>query len=216
MSIATQIAKAIVVCGLIQCVAGCEESPVSESAAKSRPSAAAVHSARAPEPPPPPPAPVLRQDCPEGSTGEGTFNHPCEAKGALRTMDVAWTKKITDDGPQFRVTNKSKLVILYGKIAVYFYDKAGKQLEIKGEGESAKPRQFLTCSGKIFGGVMKVAEKALLTFSCVKKDQVPEGTTLIEGELQMVGFTDASGEKIDFYWHNDDLAPKERPKGGVK
>jgi hypothetical protein len=201
---------------LVSITAACEEQPAPSESQKSPASAAAMPSAVVPVvTPPPPSASALppRSDCPEGSAGPGTFNDPCEAKAGARAMEVTWTKKITDDGPQFRVTNTSNHVILYGKIAVYFYDKAGKQLEIK-DGE--KPRPFQTCSGKIFGGVMKVKEKALLTFSCVKKEHVPDGTAAIEGELQTVGFADASGEKVDFYWRNADLAPKERPKGGVK
>jgi hypothetical protein len=63
---------------------------------------------------------------------------------------------------------------------------------------------------------MKAGEKAVLTFSCVKKDHVPEGTAAIEAEMQMVGFTDASGGKADTYWRNKDLAPDTRPKGGTK
>jgi hypothetical protein len=38
----------------------------------------------------------------------------------------------------------------------------------------------------------------------------------IEAELQMVGFPDATGKKVDFYWRNSDLTPDVRPKGGVK
>jgi hypothetical protein len=63
---------------------------------------------------------------------------------------------------------------------------------------------------------MKVNEKAVLTFSCVKKEIVPEGTAAIEGEMQMVGFSDASEKKSEFYWRNDDLAPAQRKKGGIK
>jgi hypothetical protein len=79
-----------------------------------------------------------------------------------------------------------------------------------------KPRPFHTCSGKFFGGVMKPAEKEVLTFSCVPKTVVPEGTVTVEAEMQMVGFADATEKKIDFYWRNNDLAPDVRPKGGVK
>jgi hypothetical protein len=32
----------------------------------------------------------------------------------------------------------------------------------------------------------------------------------------MVGFADSEGKKAEFYWKNDDLAPEERPKGGIK
>ena len=70
--------------------------------------------------------------------------------------------------------------------------------------------------GNIFEGIMKPGEKAVITFSCVKKEHVPEGTTAIEAEMQMVGFPDESEKKIDFYWRNNDLIPDARPKGGLK
>jgi hypothetical protein len=153
-------------------------------------------------------------DCPAGSTGDGSLTKPCEAKGTARMMEVTWTGKMTDDGPSFRVTNKSPSVILYGKFVAYFYDKAGKQLEVKDAGGKTHPNQ--PCVGNLFGGVMKAAEKAVITFSCVKKVHVPEGTAAIEGEMQMVGFADQSEKKSEYFWRNNDLTPDTRPKGGVK
>lgn len=157
------------------------------------------------------------KECPKGSSGEGTFAKPCEAKGNARMMEVAWTGKTDDKGPHFRVTNKSTLTILYGKIAVYFYDKAGKQLDV--QDTSATPPKavpYRTCSGNIFSGVMKPGEKAVITFSCVEKKHVPEGTAAIEAEMQVVGFADASEKKADTYWKNTDITPDARKKGGVK
>jgi hypothetical protein len=130
-------------------------------------------------------------------------------------MDVKW-KKTGDAGPSFSITNKSKLVIVYGKIAVYFYDKAGKQLDAHDDSVPPKPRPYHTCAGKFFGGVMKPAENAVLTFSCVPKSVIPDGTATIEAEMQMVGYADPTGKVIDFYWRNNDLVPDARPKGGVK
>ena len=157
-------------------------------------------------------------DCPTGSLGPGSFAKPCEAKGGTtRMMDVAWTKT-GDNGPSFRVTNKSKLVILYGKISVYFYDKSGKQIDLAdsdGDGPQ-KAAHYHTCSGSFFGGVMNPGEKAVLTFSCVPKKVVPDGTVTVEAEMQTVGFADPTGKKVDFYWHNGDLSPDARPKGGAK
>jgi hypothetical protein len=161
-------------------------------------------------------APEVHHDCPAGSTGTGSFAKPCEATGKARAMEVKWTKT-GDSGPSFAVTNKSPLVILYGKIAVYFYDKAGKQLDVQDESVvPAKTRPYHTCSGSFFGGVMNPKEKEVLTFSCVPKKVIPDGTATIEAEMQTVGFADASGKKVDFYWRNNDLAPDARPKGGAK
>lgn len=154
-----------------------------------------------------------RSDCPADSAGPGTLEKPCVGKGKARLMEAKWTGKTDDKGPFFSVTNTTKQVIQYGIIAVYFYDKAGKQLEVA-DGTNKKP--FKTCGGKIFGGPMKASEKATIQFSCVKKEDVPEGAAAIEAELLTVGFADASGEKVEYYWSNPDLTPDARPKGGAK
>jgi hypothetical protein len=161
-------------------------------------------------------APEPHHDCPSNSNGIGSFTKPCEAKAAERIMKVKWTK--TDDkGPNFSIKNLGKITILYGKIAVYFYDKSGKQLDLMDESETPpKPRPYRTCAGNIFQGVMKPGESATLTFSCVPKKDIPDGTTAIEGEMETVGFADPTEKKIDFYWRNSDLTPNTRPKGGIK
>jgi hypothetical protein len=182
-------------------------SAASASPSASAPASAAPSASAAPEPP---------HDCPTGSTGPGSFTKPCEAKGNARMMDVKWTKT-GDNGPSFAVTNKGKIVILYGKIAVYFYDKAGKQLDVVDESVTpSKTRPYHTCSGPFFGGVMNPGEREVLTFSCVPKKVIPDGTATVEAEMQTVGFADASGKKVDYYWRNVDLAPDKRAKGGVK
>lgn len=128
-------------------------------------------------------------------------------------MEVQWTGKMDDAGPSFRVVNKAAETILYGKIVVYFYDQAGKQLDVT-EGGKSRPNQ--PCSGNLFSGVMKPGEKAVVTFSCVAKKHVPEGTKFIEGEMQIVGFADQTEKKSDLFWRNNDLTPDARKKGGVK
>jgi hypothetical protein len=208
----TSNAAILVAMGLLS--VGCEEEPTAPakpaaSAAVAQPAAAAQPAAPVASAPPP----KDRDDCPEGSSGPGTFDKPCEGKGKTRLMEVTWTGKMTDTGPSFRVVNKSKLDIIYGKLAAYFYDKAGKQLDALESEESGKKRSQKWCAGKIFDGPMKAGEKAVITFSCVKKGNVPEGTAFVEGELQMVGFLDDAGEKTEFYWRNTDLTPDERPKG---
>jgi len=212
---------AVVVSGVLTLTTACSKDETSGSAAAdahAASSAASIPSAAAPEPAPtpsaPPAPPPPRSDCPKGSAGPGTFDHPCEAHGTARTMDVTWTGKTDEKGPQFRVVNKTTSVILYGKVTAYFYDKAGKLLEVKDA--SGKTHASKGCGGNIFGGVMKAGEKAVLTFSCVKKSDVPEGATAIEAEISMVGFSDSTEKKSEYYWKNDDLVPDTRPKGGVK
>jgi hypothetical protein len=196
------------------CLVGCDK----ETAKTAAPSASTTLAAAstAPEVASAPATPAAEKkpahECPEGSTGKGTFDDPCKANGKKRIMDVSWDKKVGDKGPTFKIINKAKLEILYGKIVVYFYDKAGKQMDVSG---GDKPRRRLTCAGGIFAGPVKPGEKVFLNFSCAKKDDVPKGAKNIEAEIQTVGFTDDAG-KNDTYWRNDDLAPEERPKGGIK
>ncbi len=202
-------------CGKEQSAAGGAPS-ASASAAASAPapsaSVAATPSASASA------APEVQHDCPAGSTGVGSFGKPCEAKGNARMMDVAWNGKADASGaPSFKVQNKSAKAILYGKMVVYFYDKAGKQIDAKEPIEgSEKTHSYHTCSGNIFAGAVNPNEKLTMNFSCMKKKDVPDGATGMEAEMQVVGFADASGKKNDFYWRNMDLTPEARPKGGVK
>jgi len=194
---------------------GCQqEAKKEESAPSPPPSASVAAAASTPAPPPaPPPPPKPRDDCPEGSSGLGTSAEPCKASGDSRMMEVKWTGKTPDEGPKFAVTNKSKKSILYGSVAVYFYDKAGKQLEVTYGG---KPRPMQICSGNIFAGAVKPDEKIFVFFSCVKKEHVPEGTVAIEAEAKGVGFANDAGTENEYYWSNMDLVPDQRPKGGIK
>jgi hypothetical protein len=202
------------------CLGGCskEEKPSTNSApsasasASMPPDAAPATASAAPAPSAAPEPPHV---CPPNSSGPGSYTNPCEAKGTTRIMTVKW-KKTDDKGPSFAIKNIGPTTILYGRIAVYFYDKSGKQLELTDDSQPPKTRPFHTCAGNFFQGVMKPAESAVLTFSCVPKSVIPDGTATIEGEMQMVGFADPTEKKIDFYWRNLDLTPNARPKGGVK
>ena len=211
MPLALRASNSIALLVLAPLVFGCSKEPT-EAPAPAKPSATAVASA----PPPPPPKvepPKPREDCPEGSSGLGTAAEPCKGSGDSRMMEVKYTGKTTDEGPKFSVTNLTKKPILYGSVAVYFYDKKGKQLEVTAGG---KPRPMQICSGNIFAGAVKPEEKIFVFFSCVKKAYVPEGTAAIEAEVKGVAFTDESGTKNDLYWTNMDLVPDARPKGGLK
>src|SRR5262245_31038968 len=128
MSSTTPISKALTAAAVALSLVGCSEekspstAPSAQSAAPPAESAAPAPSATAPAPTASASGPV--HDCPAGSTGDATLAKPCDAKGNARMMEVTWTGKMTDKGPSFRVINKSPAVILYGKMIVYFYDKA--------------------------------------------------------------------------------------------
>jgi pyruvate/2-oxoglutarate dehydrogenase complex dihydrolipoamide acyltransferase (E2) component len=217
MSSTTLLARALILL-VVAGSAGCDKEEQSATATNSAAASAPAPSAPTPSAPAPSasaPAPsVPLHDCPAGSSGDASLAKPCDAKGAARMMEVTWTGKMTDTGPSFRVVNKSPSVILYGKMVAYFYDKAGKQLDVKDSAGKTHPHH--TCLGNLFGGVMKPAEKAVITFSCVKKDTAPEGTAQIEAEMETVGFADATEKKSEWFWRNKDLTPDTRPKGGVK
>ena len=191
----------------------CEEEAKKEPVAKPSAAAASVAPPAAAAPSAEPPPVKLRDDCPKGSSGPGTPDKPCLASGDARIMEVAYTGKTTDEGPKFSVTNKSNNPILFGSLVAYFYDKAGKQLQVTADG---KPRPSQTCSGNIFAGAVKPGEKIFVFFSCVKKAQVPEGTLTIEAEIKTAGFADEAGKRNEYYWSNPDLVPEQRPKGGLK
>ena len=212
MSLAIRSSKLLVVPVLATLLFGCEEQAAKEPPA-AKPSASVAAVAPPPEPTPSAEPPKPREDCPEGSSGIGTSAEPCTGSGDSRMMEVKYTGKTTDEGPKFSVTNKSKKPILYGSLAAYFYDKAGKQLQVTAD-EKPRPKQL--CSGNIFAGAVKPDEKIFVFFSCVKKDHVPEGTATIEAELKTVGFADEGGTRNEFFWSNPDLVPDERPKGGIK
>jgi hypothetical protein len=195
--------------GLALLSLACENEKKSE-APPPKPSAVTAPSV---PPAPTPEPPKLRSDCPEGSSGIGTSDSPCKGSGNARMMEVKYTGRTTDEGPKFQVINKTGKQILYGSVAAYFYDKKGKQLEVTSGG---KPRPMQTCSGNIFAGAVQPGEKIFVFFSCVKKDQIPEGTRAIEAEMKTVGFADSSGKKNEYYWSNPDLIPVERPKGGLE
>lgn len=218
MSQRTVLRRTSLILVLALAASACDEEKSPPKAAPSaKPSALSLPEAKASAPAPSAAPAAPRDDCPEGSSGEGTFNKPCEAKGDSRMMEVTWTGKMGDDGPSFRVVNTSKVQILYGKLVAYFYDKSGKQLQAKDTSESPpRDRPFQPCAGNIFAGPMKAGEKAVITFSCVKKDNVPEGTAAIEAELEMVGISDESGKKNEFYWRNKELSPDVRPKAKAK
>jgi hypothetical protein len=213
MPTATPVSTTLMIAVLAASLAACDGDKAAPAPSGSA-SAPAPPAASTPSPPAASSASGPVHDCPAGTSGDGTFAKPCEAKGNARAMEVTWTGKMPDAGPSFRVVNKSPTVILYGKMVAYFYDKTGKQLEVKDS--TGKPLLSRSCTGNLFSGVMKPAENAVITFSCLKKEHVPEGTAAIEAEMQMVGFADASERKSEYYWRNTELTPDTRPKGGVK
>ena len=132
---AIRSSKLLPLLALTTLLLGCEEEAKEAPAAK--PSAKVAAVAPPPAPSAEPPA-KLRDDCPKGSSGVGTTDKPCLGSGDSRMMEVAYTGKTTDQGPKFSIVNKADQQILFGALYVYFYDKAGKQLQVTG-GEKPQP-----------------------------------------------------------------------------
>ena len=105
----------------------------------------APRSVRAPEPP---------HDCPTGSAGPGSFTKPCDAKGSSRMMDG----EVEEDGRQRAILRHHQQVAAgrscYGKIAVYFYDKAGKQLDVRTTARRPSPARTTRARASSSAGVM--------------------------------------------------------------
>src|SRR5260221_8449730 len=130
-------------------VFGCKDEPKTTGAASASvtvssaaPTASAVATASASAGPE-----ANRQDCPPGSTGPGTFGHPCEAKGSARLVEIAWNGKYDTSGaPSFKTNSKATKTVLYGRLAIYFYDKSGAQIDVKDQPErSDKSHAFHAC-----------------------------------------------------------------------
>ena len=151
MSLALHASKLALALAFVALLAGCEEEAPKKPAAVAPSAAAPAAPTPTPAPSAEPPA-KLRDDCPKGSSGVGTSAKPCLASGDSRMMEVAYTGKTTDEGPKFSIVNKSNNQILFGSLAAYFYDKAGKQLQVT---EGDKPRPMQVCSGNIFAGAVK-------------------------------------------------------------
>lgn len=215
-----QATKGWAMFGMFALCAGCsKDAPAVDAAASVAPSASAAPTTSVAAIPSASAAPEEHHDCPAGSTGIGNFSHPCEATGKnVRMVALSWNGKSDDKGsPWFNTTSKAAKTLLYGRLAIYFYDKAGKQIDVKEAVEgSDKTHAFHVCAGNVFAGGLNPAEKAKYTFSCMKKADMPAGATAMEAEATIVGFAEPSLKKNEFYWKNADLAPEARPKGGAK
>src|SRR6185437_16509324 len=95
-----RISKALLTAAVAVLAAGCDEEQPKGGAPSAAPPHAASASASAPSTPAPPPptasASAPAHECPAGTSGDGTLNKPCEAKGTARTMEATWTGKMTE------------------------------------------------------------------------------------------------------------------------
>ena len=148
-------------------------------------------------------APGAAAGCPDGSSGEGTTSSPCKAGSPTsRLMELKWTGKIGSKGPIFAVTNKAKRPISQGDVQVYFYDAAGKQLQVSLLGMSDKKSHFWT-SGAVFNGDgVKAGETQEVEFG-QGPAMFPAGAVNAEGEASRVCFATGKPDwDCDVNWEN--------------
>jgi hypothetical protein len=124
-------------------------------------------------------------------------------------ITAKWTGEYKPDfdgeKPAFTVTSKLDRAVTWGNVAIYYYDKSGKQLEVTDGGRTYK--KFW-----ISGGLLQVPAKGTteLKMGWVK-DKAPADTAAIEVEIEGYGFTDV---EPGTFFENPDLGHEDRLKGG--
>ena len=94
------------------------------------------------------------------------------------------------------------------------FARAYRRLAVELGGVLIKVGQFLSSRVDVLPEYITVELSGL-------QDEVPAAPfagvrAVIEAEMQVVGFADASEKKADTYWKNTDITPDTRKKGGVK
>ena len=192
---------------LALCCAACDrgdsartEDETAPSAAKSAAPTAATASASA----------AAAGKCePLGCKGEGTFFKKCDCKG----KDVKSPFAIKVSGgysdffkqPEFEVTNTTDKPIHWGSAAVYYYDKAGEQLETQIRDKTYKVSRV---NGSNF--TLKPKETKTITLG-FKKESEPKGIDTMQVVIDGWCFG-THKDKSSHLCIKIDRAPDERPK----
>ena len=149
--------------------------------------------------------------CPPNSSGKGTAEEPC--KGTGRVLEAKWTGK-NNKKSVFSVTNKLKSKVDFVQASIYYYDAAGKQLEIPNKDNPKYPHKSASPSGGLFTIGPGETKEIELGFTV---DLIPKATKSIELEFNKVGWVSSDpNAKDDVYWENSALAPENRPMGANK
>jgi hypothetical protein len=146
-----------------------------------------------------------------GCTGEGTFFDMCDCKAKPQTapFKAKWSGKYSDffKQPEFEVTNTTDKDIHWGSVAVYYYDKAGKQLETDIKGTKYK-------SGRENGSTMSLKPNETKTMTMgFKKESEPKGIDTIEVVFDGWCFGKYD-DKASHLCVRVEKAPEERAKSG--
>jgi hypothetical protein len=151
----------------------------------------------------PPAAPPVQ--CPEGTSGKGTAQDACRAKGAKRWLEVTYAGNDHMGKSEFKIKNVGPKPITNASFYTFFYDKDGKQLDKDGQ-KGAIGRA---------GSIDALAPGATASVDLhPAKAEWPPNTVTVEAEAVMVLLDDGA------WLQNDDLigGPTigDRPKGGIK
>ncbi len=146
-----------------------------------------------------------------GCKGEGTFFKPCSCKDKAQPvpLEVKYTGKYSDffKQPEWEVTNKTDKDIHWASAAVYYYDKAGKQLEAQIKDKTYKASRV---NGSNFTLKPKETKKITIGF---KKDTEPKGIDSMEVVFDGWCFG-VYKDKSSHLCIKNERAPEERPKSG--
>jgi hypothetical protein len=144
------------------------------------------------------PATATTAGCPGGSSPDGVN---CKAGGRTRIAAVTWNGAFGDSAQVVSVKNLSNATLKNGTIALWFYDRTGKRLDIAGAKKYATP-------GDGFGATFKPLETRNVNVN-LSKSGVPDGAAMIEGEVVRATVVNLDGSDGPT-WHNDDLNADDR------
>lgn len=143
-------------------------------------------------------------------TAQGDFFNKCDCKGKGMTPPLVakWTGKVDSffKSPTFEVENTSDKDIHWASAAAYYYDKAGKQIEVETKDKKSKYKSY-TVNGSNFS--LKPKEKKEISIGW-KEDLHPKDTAKIEVVFDgwCYGKYDDKPNELCI---NVDRAPEERP-----
>jgi hypothetical protein len=125
----------------------------------------------------------------------------CKASGRTRAATVTWNGVFGDSAQTVSVRNLSGAPLKSGTIALWFYDRTGKRLDIAGAKKYATP-------GDGFGTTFKPGETKNVNVP-LSKSGVPDGAAMIEGEVVKAIVVNPDGSDGPT-WHNDVLNSDDR------
>jgi len=150
--------------------------------------------------------------------GDGSFFQKCDCKAA--PQDVPFEAKYTGKyhsffkQPEWDVTNKTDKDINWASANVYYYDKAGKQLEatVKDKKDASKDRKFKSYRVNGSNFTLKPKETKKITIGFMQEN-APAGAASLEVVFDGWCYG-ASADKESHLCINVERSPDERARAG--